>query len=544
MKLLRFPLYGAIASVLLTIAILLRLNCFIHLGGLWRDEVHSADVASHPDFGVWEDSFPTLWIVFLRSWIAVFGMSDESLRFAGFLNGIAVLPAAWWATQARGRGIPWATLCFFALNSSAVYYGTEVRGYSLGVMLQLLFMGTALRVILRPTPRLRLIFPIISLLCVQAAFPNWFVLAGITTVGATFLLFAKRWRDLTVFCGNAALCALSVVPIALLYVTNDSSSWAAFVRHEYSVAHLAAKLVATLSNGSAVAGPLWGVAVAGTFAAVLLLPRATGPYSSVRFLEPAILVAVSGLLFIYFWVLRVATFNWYHLPVLATWAFCIDSTWPGIAVGSRGRACIALCALAMAAVQIPSTWRISETRITNVDLAARAASHCAGKGDLVVITPWLFAPGYLRYGFGPATVTTMPRITDTRVRGVITHPEGYAAIGRAIQSDRQVDDELEAVRQTLLKGRNVFIVCDAHFPSSRTRVRFPKPSDGSYPLSAERYQAAWESQLYDALVDCGSAMTTIPLASAQRIHGLEKCVLLQVSGRPAKSRTDIHAPQP
>jgi len=53
----------ACAGVILGL-VLLRINFASQAGALWRDEVHSVNVARDPQFPLWYDSFPVLWIAF------------------------------------------------------------------------------------------------------------------------------------------------------------------------------------------------------------------------------------------------------------------------------------------------------------------------------------------------------------------------------------------------------------------------------------------------------------------------------------------------
>ena len=81
-----------IARVLiLAILVGLRWIAFQSAGGLWRDEVHSLDMATSPLgnglFALTNDSFPALWQGLLRGWIALFGSTDPAARWLGFCLG-------------------------------------------------------------------------------------------------------------------------------------------------------------------------------------------------------------------------------------------------------------------------------------------------------------------------------------------------------------------------------------------------------------------------------------------------------------------------
>ena len=78
-------------------AIALHVQFVTKVGGLWRDETNSVNLATLPSFGhIWSlleyDSFPIVFVTVLRVWTAVFGSgNDAALRVLGLLIGLGVL---------------------------------------------------------------------------------------------------------------------------------------------------------------------------------------------------------------------------------------------------------------------------------------------------------------------------------------------------------------------------------------------------------------------------------------------------------------------
>ena len=109
-------------------------------GPLWRDEVNSVNLAHLPSlYEVYAhshlDSFPTAWVILLYSWVAAgLGESDASLRVLGLLVGLATLGTWWWTGRRLGLRAPLLTLLLLGMNPTWVTYGTQVRGYGLGVL--------------------------------------------------------------------------------------------------------------------------------------------------------------------------------------------------------------------------------------------------------------------------------------------------------------------------------------------------------------------------------------------------------------------------
>lgn len=78
-------------------AIALHVQFITNVGGLWRDETNSVNLATLPSLGhIWSlleyDSFPIVFVTVLRMWTAVFGSgNDAALRALGLLTGLGVL---------------------------------------------------------------------------------------------------------------------------------------------------------------------------------------------------------------------------------------------------------------------------------------------------------------------------------------------------------------------------------------------------------------------------------------------------------------------
>ena len=70
-----------------------------NVGGLWRDEANSVNLATLPSFAeMWRvldyDSFPILFFAVLRGWTAIFGANDDlALRVLGLITGLGILGA-------------------------------------------------------------------------------------------------------------------------------------------------------------------------------------------------------------------------------------------------------------------------------------------------------------------------------------------------------------------------------------------------------------------------------------------------------------------
>jgi hypothetical protein len=106
-----------VAAILMTIAaVWLHFWSFAHAGGLWRDEVSTANIALLPTLGqVWEalphDSYPVVFPVLVRLWgTAGIGATDVGFRLLGLVCGLLLLASFWVASRTMDKGLPLLSL--------------------------------------------------------------------------------------------------------------------------------------------------------------------------------------------------------------------------------------------------------------------------------------------------------------------------------------------------------------------------------------------------------------------------------------------------
>jgi hypothetical protein len=124
---------------------------------LWLDEALTVDIAKLPlhdlHAALRRDGAPPLYYVLLHFWIRAFGTSDDAVRALSGVISLITLPVAWMAARrVSGRSVAWVVLALLASAPFAVYYATEVRMYSLVMLLTacgILALASALE---RPRP--------------------------------------------------------------------------------------------------------------------------------------------------------------------------------------------------------------------------------------------------------------------------------------------------------------------------------------------------------------------------------------------------------
>jgi len=122
---------------------------FVTVSPLWLDEALTVNIARLPLGDIPEalrhDGAPPLYYLVLHLWMKVAGSGDVATRALSGLMAVAALPLAWLAggrlvaDRSRGtnRWVAWAALLLLASSPFAIRYATEVRMYSLVVLLVL-----------------------------------------------------------------------------------------------------------------------------------------------------------------------------------------------------------------------------------------------------------------------------------------------------------------------------------------------------------------------------------------------------------------------
>ena len=142
-----------VGAILITVAIVaLHVHFYLHVGGLWRDEINTVNLArSHSLVTMSHDSFPVLMPALVSVWDAIgFGSTDHGLRLIGLLCGLG-LPAAFWAVAWTSRRPPLFSLTLFGLNTLMICYGDSLRAYGPGSALITLVLAAMWALLAKPS---------------------------------------------------------------------------------------------------------------------------------------------------------------------------------------------------------------------------------------------------------------------------------------------------------------------------------------------------------------------------------------------------------
>ena len=531
--------------LVLAALIALRLIAYSSAGGLWRDEVHSVNIATMPAnelfFVLTNDSLPMCWQSLLRSWITLFGSTDASVRVLGLLIGLATIPAMWWSARQFGIQFPWWMMVLLGLDPSLIIFGGEVRGYGLGLIGFLVMVGTAWRTLQQPCAWRWLGLLIVSLFAVQSLFTNCFLLAATLLACGLVAVRHGRFRVCLGFMLIGLISAASMVPYAL-YVAPRLARVVSTVHDPIPMTLPWKMFVATYKWGGSFRYLFW--LVIGLVGFIELLRRITGgndkPFTEksvdrdlVVFLPAFFWIGTIGFWF-YMRFLGVQTANWYHIPWLALLAL---STELGMDLWLRhrpqhqqfvvGLACVA-CVI-IACQVIPRV----RYRLTTTDLIARDLGEATQPGDLVVVTPWYVGITFGRYYQGPAEWTNLPDVDH------IDHHLGYEELKEKVMplaADVGIEKELQKIESTLARGGKIWWVGPMKplSPGQAPLVLSGGP-DPKYGWRESAYMSSWQQIAIARMQSMGVTIHERTIPEPRGVNPCENSSVFVVERAPQRT---------
>ncbi len=455
-------------GLILVLVVGLRWIAFRSAGALWRDEVHSLDMATGTYdswlYALTNDSFPALWQITLRGWVSLFGAGDQSARWLGFLLGLSVIPAIWWACKPFGVTFPYWTLVFLGLDPNLIVFGGEVRGYGLGVIALLILFGVAGRVGFSPTIKGWGALVLSSLVAVHCSYTNCFMLAAVLTALAIGAVRHRLYRQAFVFMVIGVLAACTMLPYVLWVMPRLAK-----VVHQSPTSFVDRfhVFMDAIDWGGSIRPIAWVlVALTGIWIAVRKAFSRIDPENLDIDIDRATFLlsfAILGMLGFWAYVqgLGVSTQQWYYLPLLAIMALTADLTHNMWAMRRseyplRTAKIAAVVGLAIACqICLTRTGPLVAYRMTAVDLVANHLKDNAKEHDLVIVTPWYYGHSFNRYYHGPAEWIMLPNIDrQAFVAGYVEVHEKRLPLS----TPESIKPELELIRKTLQSGGRIWWV--------------------------------------------------------------------------------------
>ena len=513
-----------------------------HAGGLWRDEVNSAEFAAMPLATLGSmlglDSVPLLSTLGLKLWrLAPWASDPAGLRVFGFVVGLAILAAFWYSARVLGARTPWAAVALLGFNLVAIRSTDAIRPYGIGTLTAVLAFTLVWKLLERPGLARFLLAATATIAAAQSMYANVPVLLGIGLAGIAVALRRRRSRSAVLIAAAGVLAGLSLVPYGA--AVRAARDWSAVVRFESTFPMLWGALRDALAAGAPFSAVLWA-ALAG--ATILGARRAAadgraGPDdSNAREARAADAALYSALALVLSTIAVLATLKstrlltrpWYFMPMLAVDAAAIDGglagAWPATGRGALRPALaagiVAVCAV-LAYGPLASGLAV---RQTNLDLVAQRLEADAGAGDLILVDPWYIGVGFHHYYHGRTRWMTIPPLSDLRIHR-------YDLIKRSMMSVDPIGGVLEATGATLRSGGRVWFVGQVSNPPATVRVL--PPASASEPLDGARrdaFLASWAMQCLAFLAAHATAVAPVDLAPAGPVNPLEDVPLYVFSG--------------
>lgn len=546
---------AAVAALIAT-AVALSFRFWLSAGGLWRDEVNSVNLVSWPIGEVWRklqyDSFPILWFLVLKSWIAVFGGSDFAIRGLGFATGLGIVAAIWWTGRALGARAPLLSLSLFGLVPALVVYGSSIRAFGMGVMLITMTLGAMWRMIEKPAPWRIAAALLAALLAVQCLYHNCVLLfaIGVGAAAAGCLRSGsaarRRWIIAGLPLAIGAVAAATMLPYR--ETVAQIGAWNIIIKQPVDVPFLLTKFASTVDPslastdkrpGSVMIWVWLALAAVGVAACVWgLASRRERLYLPAKAAAAFVLVSAPVALTAYVAFLKSLSYPtqvWYYLPLAAVLALSLEAAlFPLLDASLWGRGLRIAAAFSIAAVltlrpalwdaRCPGTWAMSAERETNVDLIAAQLGKIAAKDDYIVLNPFFLGVSFDRYYRGAAAWTTVPDVGEHRIHR-------YDLFMAKMAEPRPVTPVLLKIQETLRSGHRVWLVLWGGFsllsPGQRPVVLPPAPGS-PYGWSEGAYEASWSQQVA-AAIQPAISVREVPVTD-RPVVWFEHADLVEVSG--------------
>ena len=456
-----------LVAVVATIVIVFLHACLTpNVGGLWRDEVNTINLATLPTWhDVWEfhnqDSFPLLFASTVRIWSGLFGSSDESIRLLGLIIGFGVVGAFWINARLMGLPFPFWSLVLAGANPMIIRYGDSARGYGLSLIFLLLMFGFIWNVTQRLEWRRLVIATVTAVVGVHATYYNAVLLFAICTGGCFVALQERKGRTALAVVGIGAAAAMSLLPYVPTFL--HANDWNFLVQYPFTIALMWKQLSEVTGSPFSIGIAIWSfLAFAAMITAALAMFRGEGDQampqrrSVASFCGVALLVGIVS----YASFLKLLSYHtnpWYYLSLITFVAACIDPIlWPRkTRLHHLLRAGAA--ALLMAATIIPAS-RIISARHTNLDLVAHQLETLAAPEDLIVLTHWQCGVTLQRYYKGRAPWMTIPPLADFRF-------QSHQPIIAQMRAEAPLQPIFAQAERAMKSGHRVWVVGGA--PLSR-----------------------------------------------------------------------------
>lgn len=512
----------------LALAIGVHLTVFFHRGGLWRDEVSTANFASMrtPSELLEGMSFNTLPIALplaLFSAGKVFGpwvTSESILRPICFLVGIAT-PMLWSVFPVRSRRID--TFVLVLLQGASVtiaQWGDTLRAYGLGVLALNLLFFSLLRLAFKDDRVNRSLVSLFFLLAIHSCYQAWPLSVILMLAFAAFFLFSdggyRRWHTAAFLLGVVMIGGLTLAPYRGLLAR------IAEVHKIVRVPELDAFGVMFRFVASLIQSEVVFVAAALVLlgsAALSGLRMAQEPVPELRnksrpkatnsvLLSVAGVTAISG---VFFYCLQISLakyvpYPWHFVLLLSFLSFPLSVALPLVVQRALHRNLVAALLLLIYVAQLPQSMSTLEKRFTNLPSIAKHLQGQANVSDMILVTPWESGISFKHHYQGKAEWQTAPPISDNS-----TNRFDLAAQWMAKPNFPGLTEEQQArIAEVLRNGHTVWVVGQLSVANSASELLFLPPAPtNEWGWRNGPYYEVWSRNLHTLLARNATHATVV-----------------------------------
>jgi mannosyltransferase len=194
----------------------------------WLDEIASLAIVLRPGAAFWSwlahhEANMALYYILLKPWVHLwlaFGIREDLVRLLSVVSGVAAIPV-FYLLGARlfGERTGLTAAAFFALNTCAVVYSQEARGYSLLLLAVVASSYLFVRLLDRPSWLYAISYGLTAGLMLHCHFFGAYIV--LAQGGSLFFLPNGRrpWKHLVL---AVFLCAIFAITIACFVATQDT----------------------------------------------------------------------------------------------------------------------------------------------------------------------------------------------------------------------------------------------------------------------------------------------------------------------------------
>lgn len=483
------------------LSVWLHARTMIHAGGLWRDEVNSANIATLPTLSdVWAhlryDSFPVLWFLVLKAGSSLGLNGDSGLRWIGFLVGIGLLASVCVTGRLLRCRVPLLALALVSCNAVMIQWGDSLRAWGLGAALIVMTFGLIWRVVETPTRKGMTLALVFSVMSVHTIYYNSVLLFAICVAGAVVAFRRSARKGGITVLAIGLMAAITLLPyLPSMQAVRESQN--VLENPRAGLPWFLDMLRQTLEVSGPQLSWIWLALGLGAliFAITFLIQRRGAArnvdYDRVLFATVALVVGVVGY-FLFLKIVGYSTSYWYYIALLAFGAIGMEMIYSVLPDRTPWRITRVLFVLAIVAMSLPTAFGISRERRTNVDVIAAELARQAHVEDFIIVDSWLYGITFARYFTGETAWETVPPLPDHRVHRYDLIKE----LMQANDSSEPMTPMLQKIEATLKAGRRIWIVGGMDIPDPDEGATVLPAAPGSpYGWFVAAYEDVWSEQV-------------------------------------------------